>query len=181
VLACVSAAEAAFVQRFPGYHHVKLLLLLWLQSRRYQGAARLFRLLLRPALHQLRPSTEAFLARAAALAVRCVPTQAMHLTRRHWVHAWFACRCGLDGKLRPSAEHSLCGVLCSLRSVQVVCARREWGAHLQLSSHASVYTHPVLLHDGKPTLGSQAPGLLGRGFPSLPQVFQLRMCHEAPG
>ena len=82
------------MQRFPGYHHVKLLLLLWLQSRRYQGAARLFRLLLRPALHQLRPSTEAFLARAAALAVRCVPTHAMHLTRRHWVHAWFACRCG---------------------------------------------------------------------------------------
>ena len=87
VLACVSAAEAAFVQRFPGYHHVKLLLLLWLQSRRYQGAARLFRLLLRPALHQLRPGTEAFLARAAALAVRCACTRGMHLNRRHSVRA----------------------------------------------------------------------------------------------
>ncbi len=94
VLACVSAAEAAFVQRFPGYHHVKLLLLLWLQAKRYQGAARLFRLLLRPALHQLRPSTEAFLARAAALAVRCVCTRGMHLNRGHWVHALCACRCG---------------------------------------------------------------------------------------
>ena len=70
-LACVSVVEAAAgPQRFPGYHHAKLLLLLWLQSARYQGAARLYRLLLRPALEKLRPSMEAFLARAAALAVR---------------------------------------------------------------------------------------------------------------
>lgn len=70
-LACVSVIEsAAGPQRFPGYHHAKLLLLLWLQSARYQGAARLYRLLLRPALEKLRPSMEAFLARAAALAVR---------------------------------------------------------------------------------------------------------------
>ncbi|KAK9837330.1 hypothetical protein WJX81_006683 [Elliptochloris bilobata] len=70
VLACVSTAEAAAGQRFPGYYHAKLLLLLWLQSRRYQGAARLYCLLLRPALDKLRPSTEAFLARASAFAER---------------------------------------------------------------------------------------------------------------
>ena len=35
-----------------------------------QGAERVYRLLLRPALARLRPSTEAFLERASALAVR---------------------------------------------------------------------------------------------------------------
>ena len=70
MLACISAAEAATSQRFPGYHHAKLLLLAWLLSSRYQGAARVYRLLLRPALARLRPSTEAFLERASALAVR---------------------------------------------------------------------------------------------------------------
>ena len=30
-----SAVEAFLAQRFPGYYHLKLLLLLWLQSRRY--------------------------------------------------------------------------------------------------------------------------------------------------
>ena len=69
MLACVSAAEAAAGQRFPGYHHAKLLLLVWLLSSRYQGAARVYRLLLRPALAKLRPSTEAFLERAGAFAV----------------------------------------------------------------------------------------------------------------
>lgn len=74
MLACVSAAEAAASQRFPGYHHAKLLLLAWLLSEKYQGTARVFRLLLRPALARLRPSTEAFLERASALAVRCAPS-----------------------------------------------------------------------------------------------------------
>lgn len=80
-LACVSVIEAAAgPQRFPGYHHAKLLLLLWLQSARYQGAARLYRLLLRPALEKLRPSMETFLAQAAALAVlTCTAFE-------HWLH-----------------------------------------------------------------------------------------------
>ena len=32
----MSTAEAATSQRFPGYHHAKLLLLAWLLSSRYQ-------------------------------------------------------------------------------------------------------------------------------------------------
>ena len=35
-----SALEAFLTQRFPGYYHLKLLLLLWLQSKRYSRPLR---------------------------------------------------------------------------------------------------------------------------------------------
>ncbi|KAK9807260.1 hypothetical protein WJX73_004481 [Symbiochloris irregularis] len=38
----VSVVEGLFSKKPPGYHHVKLLFLLWLQSSSYQGARRLY-------------------------------------------------------------------------------------------------------------------------------------------
>jgi hypothetical protein len=65
----ITAVEAFATQRFPGYHHVKLLLLLWLQSRRYQGARRLYVEFLRPLFRKARPKVDAALSRASAWAV----------------------------------------------------------------------------------------------------------------
>ncbi len=71
----VSALEACMAQRFPGYYHLKLLLLLWLQSRRYQGAWRLYIELIRPLYCKLRPQVDAVLHQAASVMVRlCVLT-----------------------------------------------------------------------------------------------------------
>ena len=71
----VSAVEACLAQRFPGYYHLKLLLLLWLQSRRYQGAWRLYIEFIRPLYRKLRPQADASLHQAASVMVRlCVLT-----------------------------------------------------------------------------------------------------------
>ena len=71
----ISAVEACLAQRFPGYYHLKLLLLLWLQSRRYQGAWRLYIEFIRPVYRKLRPQADASLHQAASVMVRlCVLT-----------------------------------------------------------------------------------------------------------
>ena len=71
----VSAVEACLAQRFPGYSHLKLLLLLWLQSRRYQGAWRLYIEVVRPLYRRLRPQADGSLHQAASVMVRlCVLT-----------------------------------------------------------------------------------------------------------
>ena len=65
----VSAVEAFLTQRFPGYYHLKLLLLLWLQSKRYQGAWRLYIEFIRPLYRKLKPKTDAALTQAASVLV----------------------------------------------------------------------------------------------------------------
>ena len=70
----VSAVEAFLTQRFPGYYHLKLLLLLWLQSKRYQGAWRLYIEFVRPLYRKLKPKTDAALHQATAILVRPCPT-----------------------------------------------------------------------------------------------------------
>ena len=66
----VSAVEAFLTQRFPGFYHLKLLLLLWLQSKRYQGAWRLYIEFIRPLYRKLKPDADAALTRAASILVR---------------------------------------------------------------------------------------------------------------
>jgi hypothetical protein len=66
----VSALEGVFTQRFPGYYHIKLLLLVWLQSRRYQGARRLYTEFLRPLVRKARPKVDNALSKATAWTVR---------------------------------------------------------------------------------------------------------------
>lgn len=61
--------EAVFTQRFPGYYHIKLLLLLWLQCKRYQGARRLYTEFLRPLLRKAQPKVDAVLSKASTLMV----------------------------------------------------------------------------------------------------------------
>ncbi|CAL5229197.1 g12479 [Coccomyxa viridis] len=63
----VSAVEAFLTRRFPGYYHLKLLLLLWLQSKRYQGAWRLYIEFIRPLYRKLKPKADAALTQAASV------------------------------------------------------------------------------------------------------------------
>lgn len=72
----VSAVEACLAQRFPGYYHFKLLLLLWLQSRRYQGAWRLYIEFIRPLYRKLRAQADASLHKAASVMVRLLSPDA---------------------------------------------------------------------------------------------------------
>jgi hypothetical protein len=69
----ISAVEALASPSFPGYSHAKLLLLLWLQSKRYQGARRLYVDLLRPLIRQMQPHVDALLQQLHALQVCCAP------------------------------------------------------------------------------------------------------------
>ena len=62
--------EALAAPSFPGYHHVKLLLLLWLQSRHYRGAWRLYVGLLRPLVKKLQPHVDGTLQQLSDIMVR---------------------------------------------------------------------------------------------------------------
>ena len=66
--------EALAAPSFPGYHHIKLLLLLWLQSKRYRGAWRLYVELLRPLFKQVQPHVDGTLHQLSELLVRARPT-----------------------------------------------------------------------------------------------------------
>ena len=65
----ISAVEALTAPSFPGYSHIKLLLLLWLQSKQYQGARRLYVEFLRPLIRQMQPHVDALLQQLHALQV----------------------------------------------------------------------------------------------------------------
>ena len=67
----ISAVEALAAPSFPGYQHLKLLLLLWLQSRRYQGARRLYVEFLRPLIRQIQPHVDMLLQQLHSLKVFC--------------------------------------------------------------------------------------------------------------
>lgn len=66
----LTAVEILVTQQFPGYYHLKFLLLLWLQSRRYQGARRLYTEFVRPLVRKLEPRIDPVLTQMSALKVR---------------------------------------------------------------------------------------------------------------
>ncbi|KAK9917558.1 hypothetical protein WJX75_005753 [Coccomyxa subellipsoidea] len=66
----LTAVEGLVTQRFPGYYHLKFLLLLWLQSRRYQGARRLYTEFVRPLIRKAEPKIDAVLTQASTLKER---------------------------------------------------------------------------------------------------------------
>lgn len=61
-LGMLTAAESLTARRFPGYYHLKLAFLLWLQSSSFQGARRLYVGHARPVLLKHERTTDQWLA-----------------------------------------------------------------------------------------------------------------------
>jgi len=66
----LTTVESLVTQRFPVYYHLKFLLLLWLQSRRYQGARRLYTEFVRPLVRKVEPRIDSVLMQMGSLKVR---------------------------------------------------------------------------------------------------------------
>ena len=76
VYGVLSVVESFTSDRLPLYYHLKLLLLLWLQSTRYKGAQRLYTEVLQPTLSKYMGKVDGIVARVHFLAVSCTPSLA---------------------------------------------------------------------------------------------------------
>ncbi|CAL8464852.1 g4387 [Coccomyxa elongata] len=89
----LTAVESLVTQRFPGYYHLKFLVLLWLQSRRYQGAKRLYTEFVRPIVRKAEPKFDAVLIQVSTLKersdVKAVAEHCHHILARIPVLEWF--------------------------------------------------------------------------------------------